>query len=372
MKMVDNPDAGLEKYMTSWRNSDDPSPGDYVFRIENQGLPETVAYKGTMKRYRSGKWNGLYFSGTPRFPNPIFKPELDFENDRLVSIWEPYDSSSIVRWTLGASGVLERYTMNARRDKWNSVYSNPQDPCDEYGQCGFNGICRFDKPVRCECFKGFAPKFQKDWDLQDWTGGCTRVSPLICESGDGFIEVKQVKYPDMLRFWLNSSMSLGECRAECLRNCNCTAYANPYVTDGGRGCLMWFGELIDMRENPEADSKQNLYIRLPASELDYSADLEKEKEKKSPIKLILISISSGVFVSAFINGAKSNNNDLELPVFKLATIVAATNNFSRENIIGEGGFGPVYRGYLSAAEEIAVKRMSRTSGQGLEEFKNEV
>ncbi|GFP89942.1 receptor-like serine/threonine-protein kinase sd1-7 [Phtheirospermum japonicum] len=49
--------------------------------LKIRGLPETVAYKGTMKRYRSGKWNGLYFSGTPRFPNPIFKPELDFEND---------------------------------------------------------------------------------------------------------------------------------------------------------------------------------------------------------------------------------------------------------------------------------------------------
>ncbi|KAL3636833.1 hypothetical protein CASFOL_019132 [Castilleja foliolosa] len=383
MKMVDNIDAGVEKYMTSWRNSDDPSPGDYVFRIENQGLPETVAYKGTTKRYRSGKWNGIYFSGTPRFPNPLFKPEMGFENDRLVSISEPYDSSSIVRWTLGSSGVLERYTMNSRRDQWKSVYSNPQDPCDEYGQCGFNGICRFDKPVRCECFKGFAPKFQKDWDLQDWSGGCTRVRSLNCESGDGFIEVKQVKYPDMLRFWLNTSMSLGECRAECLRNCDCTAYANPYVTDGGRGCLMWFGELVDMRENPEAHSKQNLYIRLPASDLDYSTDLEQEKEKKSPVKLILISIASGVLVSGFINGgilfmtrrkrkSKSNNNDSELPVFKLSTILAATNNFSRENIIGEGGFGPVYRGYLSSEEEIAVKRMSRTSGQGLLELKNEV
>ncbi|KAL3636832.1 hypothetical protein CASFOL_019131 [Castilleja foliolosa] len=386
MKMTDDIESGLERYLTSWRNSDDPSTGDYVFRIENKGLPEmAVTYKGTMKRYRSGKWNGLYFCGTPRFPNPIFKPELYFENERLVSIWEPYDSSIMVRLILGASGVLERYAMNARRDKWNSVYTNPRDPCDDYGQCGPNGICRIDKPVRCECFKGFRPKSHKEWGVQEWSGGCTRIAPLNCESGDGFIEVKQVKFPDMLEFWLNTSMSLEECRDECSRNCDCTAYANPYVTDGGRGCLMWFGDLIDTEEISWADSKQNIYIRLPASELDYITDLEKENEKKSPVRLILISIASGVLVSGFINGgihfvtrlkkrraAKSNNQDLELPVLELATIVAATNNFSRENIIGEGGFGPVYRGNLSADEEIAVKRMSRTSGQGIAEFKNEV
>ncbi|CAN1810889.1 G-type lectin S-receptor-like serine/threonine-protein kinase B120 [Linum perenne] len=41
-------------------------------------------------------------------------------------------------------------------------------------------------------------------------------------------------------------------------------------------------------------------------------------------------------------------------------------------MLGEGGFGPVYKGALSGGEEIAVKRLSRISGQGLEEFKNEI
>ncbi|KAK6132744.1 hypothetical protein DH2020_033549 [Rehmannia glutinosa] len=389
MKMVYNVDAGHGKYLTSWRNSDDPSPGDYVFRIENQGLPQVVFYKGTMKRYRTGMWNGLYPSGVLPFPNRVFKPELFFEGDILISIVEPYDSSIISRLTLETSGRLERYTMNARKDKWNPVYAIPADPCDEYGLCGPNGICGTEKPVRCECLKGFAPNFQNEWDRQDWSGGCTRIRPLNCESGDGFLEVRHVKFPDMLEFWLNTSMSLEECRSRCLRNCSCTAYANSYLTNGGRGCLMWFGNLIDIREQPPADTMQSIYIRLPASELgntilDSSTDFEKDKEKKRPTKVILISTASGILVSAFINGgillmtrrkrraAENKNEDLELPLFKFAIIVAATNNFSMENMIGEGGFGPVYKGYLSAEEEIAVKRLSRTSGQGLEEFKNEV
>ncbi|XP_027364747.1 cysteine-rich receptor-like protein kinase 25 [Abrus precatorius] len=57
--------------------------------------------------------------------------------------------------------------------------------------------------------------------------------------------------------------------------------------------------------------------------------------------------------------------------FDLATIEAVTNGFSDENKIGEGGFGEVYKGTLQNGQEIAVKRLSRSSRQGDLEFKNE-
>nr|CAB3458269.1 unnamed protein product [Digitaria exilis] len=62
----------------------------------------------------------------------------------------------------------------------------------------------------------------------------------------------------------------------------------------------------------------------------------------------------------------------ELKVYTLDRIKAATSNFSDSNKLGEGGFGPVYMGILPGGEEVAVKRLCRNSGQGLEEFKNEV
>ncbi|KAL3612533.1 hypothetical protein D5086_003553, partial [Populus alba] len=64
--------------------------------------------------------------------------------------------------------------------------------------------------------------------------------------------------------------------------------------------------------------------------------------------------------------------DMELPSFHLATIVKATDNFSSNNKLGQGGFGPVYKGTLIDGQEIAVKRLSKSSRQGLTEFKNEV
>ncbi|KAL8505994.1 hypothetical protein ACS0TY_017013 [Phlomoides rotata] len=380
MKLVDDPDAGVVKCLTSWRNLNDPSPGDFAAKLENQGLPEMVIYRGKTKTFRTGKWNGLYFGGVPRFPDPTFKP------DRLISIApDTLDRSFLRRSTLDTSGISYHYSMNANKDKWNHVLTLPADRCDEYGLCGPNGFCSFNSPAQspCQCLKGFSPKLQKEWDLQDWSGGCTRIKPLNCNSGDGFQEVKGVKYPDMLEFWLNTSMSLDECKAECLKSCNCTTYANAYITNGGSGCIVWFGDLIDTRHLPGADTKQNIYIRIPDSEIvDYS-NLDSEKEKKRPIRLILISIATGVILSGFINGGifmmrrpkkkviKKSNEDLELPLLKFATVAAATNNFSKDNVIGEGGFGPVYKGILPSKEEIAVKRLSRTSGQGLEEFRNE-
>ncbi|KAH9806495.1 hypothetical protein KPL71_002780 [Citrus sinensis] len=61
-----------------------------------------------------------------------------------------------------------------------------------------------------------------------------------------------------------------------------------------------------------------------------------------------------------------------LRVFTFTAIQETTDNFSSENKLGEGGYGPVYKGRLPNGQEMAVKRLSRTSHQGLEEFENEV
>ncbi|XP_037496544.1 putative receptor-like protein kinase At4g00960 [Jatropha curcas] len=68
----------------------------------------------------------------------------------------------------------------------------------------------------------------------------------------------------------------------------------------------------------------------------------------------------------------NEENNGETHYFSLTTIRTATSNFSDANKLGEGGFGPVYKGMLPSGEAIAVKRLSMTSKQGLDEFRNEV
>uniref|UniRef100_A0A1J3JQ12 Putative cysteine-rich receptor-like protein kinase 39 n=3 Tax=Noccaea caerulescens TaxID=107243 RepID=A0A1J3JQ12_NOCCA len=58
--------------------------------------------------------------------------------------------------------------------------------------------------------------------------------------------------------------------------------------------------------------------------------------------------------------------------FDLGMLSMATDDFSCENKLGQGGFGTVHKGRLPNGQEIAVKRLTKTSGQGEMEFKNEV
>ncbi|KAK8292818.1 hypothetical protein V6Z11_D06G145300, partial [Gossypium hirsutum] len=61
----------------------------------------------------------------------------------------------------------------------------------------------------------------------------------------------------------------------------------------------------------------------------------------------------------------------ELQVLDFENLAAATNNFDPANKLGKGGFGVVYKGKLRDGQEVAVKRLSRASRQGIEEFTNE-
>ncbi|MBA0641056.1 hypothetical protein Goklo_025647 [Gossypium klotzschianum] len=54
---------------------------------------------------------------------------------------------------------------------------------------------------------------------------------------------------------------------------------------------------------------------------------------------------------------------MESLLIGLDTLKTATANFSDENKLGQGGFGPVYKGKLFDGREIAVKRLSSNSGQ---------
>ncbi|KAM3747468.1 hypothetical protein ACB098_05G037500 [Castanea mollissima] len=100
-----------------------------------------------------------------------------------------------------------------------------------------------------------------------------------------------------------------------------------------------------------------------------------EGERKKKQKILLQELRGNAISSTVRDKVKKRNNDRqdshELQIFSFETISAATRNFSTKNKLGEGGFGPVYKGDLYDGQKIAIKRLSRSSGQGLVEYKNE-
>ncbi|XP_027910052.1 cysteine-rich receptor-like protein kinase 10 isoform X2 [Vigna unguiculata] len=83
-------------------------------------------------------------------------------------------------------------------------------------------------------------------------------------------------------------------------------------------------------------------------------------------------ISRVVRLSSYHNVQTEETLNSDLPTIPLITILQSTDNFSEVSKLGEGGFGPVYKGILPDGRQIAVKRLSKFSGQGSEEFNNEV
>ncbi|RVW68686.1 G-type lectin S-receptor-like serine/threonine-protein kinase [Vitis vinifera] len=388
MKHGRNTVTGLDRYLSSWKSNDDPSKGDFTYGLDPSGCPQLFLRSGSTVIFRSGPWNGIRFNGFPELrPNPVFNYSFVFNEKEMYFTYKLVNSSVLSRLVLNPNGNVQRLIWIGRTKSWNVYSTAYKDDCDSYALCGAYSTCNIHRSPRCGCMKGFVPKFPYQWDTMDWSNGCVRKTSLDCQKGDGFAKYSGVKLPDTRNSWFNESMNLKECASLCFRNCSCSAYTNSDIKGGGSGCLLWFGDLIDIKEFTE--NGQDFYIRMAASELDAISKVTKRRwvivSTVSIAGMILLSLVVTLYLlkkrlkrkgTTELNneGAETNERqeDLELPLFHLDTILNATHNFSRNNKLGEGGFGPVYKGMLQDGKEIAVKRLSKESNQGLDEFKNEV
>ncbi|XP_045802110.1 G-type lectin S-receptor-like serine/threonine-protein kinase At4g27290 [Trifolium pratense] len=384
--------TGDYKGLVSWTDTEDPATGLYSYHIDSTGFPQVVITKGNKLLFRVGSWNGNILSGIAsttlykayNFSFVITDKEVSYGYDLL-------DKSVVSRYILTSAGQISRYTFSDQLNSWQIFFVGPSDQCDNYALCGGNANCdAANSPKVCDCLEGFIPKSQENWDSQKWSDGCVRKVKLDCDNNsDGFLKHVGMKLPDTSKSWFNKSMNLDECERFCLGNCSCTAYASLDIRNGGSGCLIWFNNILDVRKLPSGG--QDLYIRVAASELDHNTGSKKKKLAGilvGCIVFIVILIVLGFLLhrrrkklekpgvipifSSKNQTESKENDDIDIPIFDLPTIANATNNFSIDNKLGQGGFGPVYKGKLENGQDIAVKRLCNTSGQGPKEFINEV
>ncbi|KAH0744313.1 hypothetical protein KY290_032306 [Solanum tuberosum] len=317
-----------EVYLSSWKNEDDPAPGDYSYHCDPSGYPQNILKKGSNVIYRSGVWNGLRFGGARNSRDSTFYRYGIFSTKTEVYFGYNLTSSVIATFILNQNGVAQLLTWGDGEQGWVPYLVIPGDN-------------------------------SKIGTKADWSGGCVRRTELNCLQGDVFLKYSQIKLPDTRNCWSNVTLTLEECKNICSKNCSCMAYSNADIRDGGSGCLLWFKDLLDIRQIPKGGL--DIYIKVAASESGILADHKLEKSNGKLVKSLACILASSVGVIFVILSLliyhRIRKKDLELK--------------KKDRKIGEGGFGPVYKGILEG-QEIAVKRLSRTSTQGENEFKNEV
>ncbi|PNT65692.1 hypothetical protein BRADI_3g00950v3 [Brachypodium distachyon] len=400
MRFGKNLKTGLEWSLTSWRAKDDPATGDYHRVMDTRGLPDIVTWHGSAKKYRAGPWNGRWFSGVPEMDSQykFFYIQMVDGPDEVTYVLNATAGTPFTRVVLDEVGKVQVLLWIPSSREWREFPWLPRDACDDYASCGAFGLCNVDaaSAPSCSCAPGFSPVNLSEWSRKESSGGCQRDVQLECGNGtaatDRFTPVHGVKLPDTDNATVDMGATLEQCRERCLANCSCVAYAPADIRGegNGSGCVMWKDNIVDVRY---IENGQDLYLRL--------AKYESATRKKGPVAKILIPVMASVLVLTAAGmylvwicklRAKSRNKDnlrkailgystapnelgdenVELPFVSFGDIAAATKNFSVDNMLGQGGFGKVYKGTLGHNIEVAIKRLGQSSGQGVEEFRNEV
>ncbi|KAK2998127.1 LOW QUALITY PROTEIN: hypothetical protein RJ639_025097 [Escallonia herrerae] len=381
MKLGMNTITGERRFLSSWQTEDNPLPGFFSVGIVPESPAQAFVWKGSTPYWRTGPWNGVKFFGLPNTAAANLNgfSFLIEKNQGSAYFSITISSSSLVRIVvISPVGTLKVLDWDEGTKKWNQWWQEPEGPCDVYGTCGAFGVCNQSRSPICRCMKGFVPKSNEEWRRGNWKGGCVRRTQLQCEKNeshtslesgkdDGFWQLSGLKLPDF-PIYLNLDDAAG-CGIWCLNNCSCVAYASIEQIN----CIVWIGDLLDVQESLLI-SAESLFLRLAKSELGnkFSFKALGIHDSFPDLYLVLKLFSSSsprcranhrgkwkpriwnFSVVNLINNSRdspqrslninmSRQDSSELHMFEFYKIAAATHNFSIQNKVGEGGFGPVFK-----------------------------
>ncbi|CAL5411049.1 unnamed protein product [Camellia sinensis] len=368
MRLGLNTRTGEKLFLTAWKTEDDPSPGKFVSGISPEKPPQEFIWNNSINSFLE-KWAVEW----------------------TQACWDTGNTWQLSKWVYSCpgpptSGALRLVEWDEGTQEWNTHWNTLDSLCDIYGTCGPFGVCNRNKSPICKCLKGFVPKSNEEWGKGNWTSGCVRRTELLCDKNtsnsssgsgkiDGFWKLRGMKLPDLSTYVPLDDTN--ECKLWCLNNCSCLEFSL-----GGEDLFLRLAN----SELGKGKERTKLIVSLVvissiilSGVFVYVLCKWKAKQRGKRKKISKASIFSGTFYTSKVtrlgnlwrNHVKQQDPS-ELPIFDFDKIVAATNNFCSDNKLGEGGFGPVFKGKLEDGQEIAVKKLSRCSGQGIGEFKNEI
>ncbi|VAI63042.1 unnamed protein product [Triticum turgidum subsp. durum] len=252
--------------LISWRNPQDPSPGNFSYGADPDEFRQRFIWNGSTPYRRSSVWNNNLVVGqyVESIESTIYYTLQTIDDEVYISYGLPVPSVSLVLMKMDYSGKLNTRVWNSNMSILTDLTSQPNQECNKFGYCGPFGYCDNTQPiVTCKCIDGFEPNNKQDWTACRFSQGCHRMEALRCGQGDGFLNTSNMKVPDQFVFVKNRS--LDECIAECTSNCSCTAYAyanmsTKFMNGDETRCLLWIGDLIDTEKL--IGQGENLYIRI--------------------------------------------------------------------------------------------------------------
>ncbi|XP_042033184.1 G-type lectin S-receptor-like serine/threonine-protein kinase CES101 isoform X2 [Salvia splendens] len=356
--------------ITSWLTPSNPAPGP--FSLEWDPSPgELVIRRRGMAYWRSGRlvdYHNDSMGNVKNFENFYLRPDRDSFNYNLTSGGDYFVYT-----------VIQGRTMESRKvtSGWLLDETGNVSTIDDRG-------LRVVMASLCNGYSSIGDGYSKGCELWELPKCRNRNQVFDRRSGD-FRDVRGRSVMPTIDG--NQSLILSDCRDTCWKwsDCECAGYAN--YMGGDYGCSYWIGgDLEWVQDNSGADekiyvlqsppkAKAKSYIGIILGEvgailllmLAFVLLIMRNRKVKREERLHELLTLEG---HTELDNRGANGHQLKL--FTYASIISATNNFSSNNKLGEGGFGPVYKGRTGDGQDIAVKLLSRKSGQGLLEFKNEL
>ncbi|KAM3253556.1 hypothetical protein ACQJBY_047563 [Aegilops geniculata] len=396
-KLGRNKVTGFSHQYISKKSLIDPGVGSYNIELKDTSGIVLMRRNNPLVKYLT------YATTESSSLIPILKSLLDL-NPRTKGLINPIyvnnnqeeyytytlldESSTSMFVLLDISGQVKLNIWSQANQSWQTIYSEPADPCSPPATCGPFTVCNGIAHPSCDCMESFSHKSPQDWEFEDRTGGCIRNTLLHCStsgnnknmtsSSDIFHPIAQVQLPYNPQI-IDVATTQSKCEEACLGSCSCTAYSYS-----NSRCSVWHGELfsVNLNDGNDNNSEDVLYLRLAAKDLLPSSRKNKRKPHVGVVTatsiigfgllmlMLLLLIWRNKFKWRGLPLYGNQGSAGGIIAFRYTDLVSATKNFSEK--LGGGGFGSVYKGMLSDSTiTIAVKKLDGDH-QGEKQFRAEV
>ncbi|KVH98363.1 Apple-like protein [Cynara cardunculus var. scolymus] len=360
MKLGVNLKTGHKWSLTSWRSEQLPADGSFTLTGDPNGTGQLfILWRGSIIDWASGPWQNGQFQNTnlqSSGPN-VNLYYISNETEKSFSyLTKTYDSFPALK--MYPDGQLKGSTLKL--------------------------------DIECSSINGHGRGCSAEYKLGN----------LKCREDHYFAPRHGYIYMDEYVYDESYNLTAYDCKRICWTNCSCIAFAYIHATNNRVRCKT-YGQMIYNPAEAENHHDTNLLSLVKYEETEHTIKMwiwvmivvgslaplvscylidkrfhVRGKAKKFQTlllpkllhKLRALLHKLRRFYNNIRRDKKMNN---ELRYFTFQSILSATNKFSSTNKLGEGGFGAVYKGKLVDGQEVAVKRLSSSSAQGVKEFKNE-